>query len=813
MHDPGHITEPKLRRKHLAGMLWRVLAGIRSARHGAPLVSGTDPPLIAANLPPSHGSLEIVRDSNGVPHIYAEDERDLFAAAGYLQGADRFLFIDVLRHLGAGRLSSLFGDLAAPKNVEVIGGKRVSDIDRLVRPLGFERDCEEAFDRLGERERRCLTAFSDGINAALTAMQGVYPIEYLLLGAVRSWRPQDCLLTARTCAFVVSLTGLEHELAFDAVRGHLGDARARHLFNDVDWDDAPLSYTPGAGSRPQLPVEPPGGGSNNWVVGAARSATGKPLLANDPHVPVLPLPTFWFHAHLRGPGFELQGGMLPGCPVFAFGHNRAMAWGVTTGYRDGWDLYRVHRLPEDTKRYRTAGGSAPITSHREELPARLHGHVTIEWDSCDHGILYPGWKHADGVDLAVRHVSADMAGYFEGALALMSAASVAEHQQAVALLNDGPFDFNHTYAHKDGHFGWEIYGRLPKRAKDGLFVRDAHDPDGEWLGYVSFAEMPKILNPPRGYVATANSRTDDENYLAIATRSHFEPRFRQDRIEQRLAGDARHDWKSLADIQGDIGTDYGAPLAQALCALLPDSEANEAMVTARRLLCEWDGSFGCDSPAAAVFVWTMIELNQRVYFPLLGKELGQRFCNGRKARPRLHQLLLDGHDPLRSDIEAAAARSLSALAQEAVAAALDRLQHACGSQPAEWQWGAIQRVWLGTPLGLLPGIGRYFIALDEPFPGDDYTVNPSRSVPLGARLYSLVGPSSRFICDLSKPNEAWFAHSSGPSGDAFSPYFANLSAAWSRFEYFRSALWSPEQVPDPVERFVSMPRRSSGMVE
>ena len=164
--------------------------------------------------------------------------------------------------------------------------------------------------------------------------------------------------------------------------------------------------------------------------------------------------------------------------------------------------------------------------------------------------------------------------------------------------------------------------------------------------------------------------------------------------------------------------------------------------------------------------------------------------------------MLDPADPLRADLERAARERVDDLVRAAFAAVVARLEAAQGSDPARWRWGAVHRVWLGTPLGLVPGLGRPFVALEAEFPGDEYTVNPSRALPFRGRLYAFVGATTRFICDLSRPEEALWAHSSGPSADPRTTFFANLSGSWHRFRYFRSALWRADEVPDPVERLV-----------
>jgi penicillin amidase len=783
------MVAPSLPRKRRGAMLWRLL-GTRWARPAA----RTTPALVAANLPRFHGRTEIVRDARGVPHVYAAVERDAYAALGWLQAADRFFFMDLLRQLAAGRLCEFLGNLAAPKGDPLFGGRRMADVDGFVRPLGFEAQSRADFARLAPERAALLEAYAEGANAALAAMRGVYPPEYLLVGAVRPWHPADCLLTARACAFVISLTPFENELTFDAVRGAVGDDVARHLYPEAPWDAVPTSYRArGDVPEPELPLHELGGGSNNWAVGPARSASGAPIVANDPHVPFVPLPTFWHHVHLDAPGLRVQGGVFPGCPVFGFGHNGALAWGCTTGFRDGFDLVRIQRLPDDAQRYRTTTGMGTITAHREEMPTRFGRHVTLAWESCEHGILYPGWRHHDGAELAMRLVPSDLAAWFEGCVALAASQTVEAHRAALLRMHDGPFDFNHVYGHRDGHIGWELYGRTPQRPGDGLFVRDADDPAAQWTGWVPFADMPKHLAPGRGFVASANSATDPAHGHVFTT-THCEPRYRTSRIEAVLAASEAHTPDTFAALQRDVVSAHAPALRDAIVAA-----SSSGVVQALR---DWDGTFGTDTAGAAVFALLQRELSARLFGALLGPRLGARYANGRRALPRLHALLLDPTDPLRGDLERAAGRPLDDVVREAFAAVASRLAAAQGGDPTRWRWGAVHRVWLGTIFGVVPGLGRPFVALDEAFPGEEYTVNPSRAVPVRGKLYAFVGATSRFICDLARPDEALFAHSAGPSADPRTTYFANLSQPWHRFEYFRSALWRAGEVPDVTERIV-----------
>ena len=809
-HD---LPLPRKRRLAMAMRLVAALAGRR--------VRGTRPALTANAVPALHGRVEVVRDVRGIPHVYAQHERDAYALLGFLQGADRFVLLDLIRHLGAGRVCELLGNWRAPARGEsLFSGRAIADLDGFVRPLDFEAASHADLATMPARARSCVDAFAEGVNAALRAMNGVYPAEYLLLGRGRAWHPADCLLAARTCGFVVSLVNLDNELVFDAVRGHVGDEVARRIYPEAPWQHVPDLERHGEGTLPEPPVHVPSAGSNNWAVAATRSASGAPIVANDPHVPLVPLPTYWYHAHLEWPGARVQGGVFPGYPAFGFGHNGRLAWGCTTGFRDGWDLYRVHRVPGDRTRYRTSTGTGAIRTHREKRPARFGRSVTLAWESCEHGILYPGWKHDDGADLAVRYVPSDAGRYLAGYLALAASTTVNEHRAALADMNEGPFDFNHVYAHKDGHFGWELFGRLPRRRRDGLFVRDAHDPEAQWDGFLDFSEMPKRLNPAEGAIATANSIVDAAQIGPIATRVHFEPRHRQDRIERLLAARAEHDVESFRAMQADVTAEYAPPLRDALVLLLARFQG-EASREGRAVasLAAWDGSFPIESAAAAIFFFTQKSLSERVAQVLLGPRVGPRFANSRRAIPRLQRLLADSADPLRADIERAAG-PLADLAADALRAGLDRIASICGAESeadsdarshadshadSGLSWGRIQRARLGTLLAELPRVGTRLVALDAPFPGDDYTVSPSRSLDEGKRLRAFVGATSRFVCDLARPDEAWFAHSSGPSGDPGSAWHANLSAPWSRFELYRSALWRADEVPDTVERVVLGP--------
>ena len=804
------MKKPSLPKRRLA-MLGRLISQILSKE---PML--VTPTIERDALTRLHGRLEFVRDANGVAHLYADIESDLYIGLGYLQATERFMTMDTLRHVAKGRLSELFANIRLPVSVERVGGLSFGDFDAFLRPLGFENEVKRDYPKLSMASQRCLEAFAQGVNDALVQMNGIYPPEMLLTGKVIPWTAEDCLLAARASALVVSLTTLENELTFDNIRAQEGDDIAKAIYPDAPWHDAPDYSQGGQAEIPDGPLDTPNMGSNNWAISSALTKSGAPIVCNDPHVPVIPAPTYWHHVHLECPEYSVQGGMFPGYPGMGFGHNGHMAWGCTTVFRDAWDLSRIERIPDTPGRYRTAEGSEKITNCRDIVKTRFGKSLAIEWETCSHGIIYPGWEHGDNengdrVSLALKFIACNHAAHFDGHRQLYAANNVEAIQGALKKLNEGPFDFNMVYAHKDGHIAWEQVGQLPKRNKDGLFVRDAHDPDSVWQGYLDFSDNPKIINPERGFVVTANTDTCPKQYPLIATRVHCEPRHRQERIIELICQRDDHDWKSMAAIQRDVFAEYALPMRDRLCDVLMHYR-NTAGHLAAGLdhLMRWDGQFTIDSIGASIFTLTRKLLSTTIFFKVLGDTSAKRFTHGQLAVPRIGHLLLNKDDPLCDIVVKKSGHDVPYFIQQSFELAIDQLKRDWGGDMTEWRWGNIHRIRIGSIMAELPDIGKFkvgkpWVAIEAPMPGEANTVSPSVTTPDGKRLRTLIGATSRFICDLSKPNEAWFAHSTGPAADPNSPFYKELAQQWHKFEYFRSALWKADKVPNVVERVILLP--------
>lgn len=631
----------------------------------------------ATRLTHLDGRLEVARDNNGVAHLYANEEADLYIALGYLQATERGFHLDFLRHLARGTLSEWrLGDrmmgVHFPEVLGLLPGLSLADIDQFVRPLGFVEEARRDLAKMDARAQGCLAGFAQGVNDAWRA--GDCCPEQLLLAPVAPWLPEDCLLAARAYAFVLALQPLENKLLFASVRAEEGDALTRLLYPDGSWAQA--QDIPTVSGPPFVPL-PMGG--NGWAVEGSHTQSGKPLLAIDPHAPLLPAPTFWHHVHLHCPGYDVQGGMYPGFPVFGFGHSARLAWGITTGFRDAWD--------------------------------------GLHYRDCDH------------------------AAHFEGHLALMAAQSHADILQALEKINAGPFDFNIVYAHHEGPVSPPIPGGAD---------------------------------------------------------------YRQRRIEFLLQASNQHTLASMQAIQSDIGSDFANPLREVLCDMLsPYASATPLMRDSLQALRGWAGVFDVNAVGASLFSLLRQSLPAIVFGKLLGEASANRYARSPSAIPRLDQMLLNQTDGLRVLLEEKTGFPLSHWVGVAFERTVQRLTTHYGDSVPRWRWGRVQRLRIATALGdILPG-ATPFVALDAEFPGETNTIGAAVSIPAGeGGLRVIVGPSSRFICDLANPTEAWFAHSSGPSADPETPYFRTLSEAWSQFGYFKSALWPADAVPNVIERVI-----------
>jgi penicillin amidase len=742
------------------------------------------------SLPRSEGELrlagvsapvDIVRDRYGVPHIYAASAEDASFALGYVHAQDRLWQMEMNRRIAAGRLSEVVG----PGGLET---------DRFLRTLGVRRAAEENLRALEAETRRLLDAYAAGVNAFIASDPVLPPEFWLTRVRPEPWSPVDSVAWMKMMAW--DLGGnwrsellrmrLARSLSMDRIHeflppypGELAPeiADLRELYGSLEREAVRLAgFFPGN----------EGNGSNNWVVSGERSASGKPLLANDPHLG-LTAPAVWYFAHLTAPGMNVIGATLPGVPAVVLGHNQHIAWGFTNTGPDVQDLY-IEKLdaaggyitPEVPRAFQIVEETIQVKdAPAEKLRVRISRHGPVISD-----------VSRQALDLAPR-------GYV---IAFAWTALAADDRTAQAALKiarardwDGFLaaarDFhtpqqNMVYADVKGNIGFVAAGRVPVR-KPGNDLKGLAPAPGwlakyDWDGYLAFDALPRSYNPADGAVVTANHRITPPGYPHLIT-SEWQPPYRADRIGELLGASPKHTVSSFARIQADV---VSLAMRELLPALLKTRPRSDEAKRALALLAGWDASMlaGRPEPLIAWAWWR--ELTRALY----ADELGDAFRANWSSRAQFVANVLSGergHARWCDDVRTPAVENCEEILALSLEAALADLRRRYGGDATRWRWGEAHVArHEHRPFGRQPLLARLF-DIRVPSPGDTYTVNVGRNnlnddaEPFANRHAA----SLRAIYDLADLEKSLFIHSGGQSGNVLSDHYAAFSEAWAKNEY------------------------------
>ena len=770
-------------------------------------------------LPGIAAPVEVIRDDHGVPHIVAETEEDALFALGFVHAQDRMWQMEMNRRIGAGRLAEVLGSAAL-------------DTDRLLRVLGLHHRAKASLGHFRPAAKRGIAAYVRGVNAWIETRTGPLPPEFLVLGfEPEPWRAVDSALVPK----IMSLD-LAREWTRDRMRMRLSKVLPPDRIVDFYTPyraDKPRGVVPaqaGASSatatasagpaaerafRP-MTTEPsgndpatieaaasdgglpgvlpalarPGGhlGSNSWVVDGTRSASGKPLLANDPHLG-LTAPSVWYLAHLSWPGVDVVGATLPGMPGVVLGHNGRVAWGFTNTGPDVQDLFVESVDPLDESRYRAPDGWREFHVRRERIVVKDGEDVVLEVRESRHGpVLGDMEREPGGRNRSDQVLSLAWTALREDDLTLQAGLGLAHaHDWESFVANVRDFHSpqqNVTYADVDGNIGFLAPGLIPVRRghrdqRPGTMPRLGWEASHDWQGFVPFEELPRVYNPPGGTIVTANHQIVPDDYphhLAF----EWAGGYRAQRIMEKLAERGRHDVAGFRALQQDRISLFARALLPRLRGIAVPPGAGETAARARALLDGWDGAMDPDRPQALVFhawIWEFARL-------VSADELGayQRDAWGRKGP--FVQRVLEERGVWCDDVDTASVETCDEMLARALVVAMDRVAGDHGDDPDTWRWGdehlaiAEHRPFADTPLAPLFNLGG-------PAPGSIYAVNAFSFSPLeDERPFTATdGPGFRAIYDLADLERSLFIQSTGQSGNVLSSWYRSFEKGWRDGEY------------------------------
>jgi penicillin amidase len=714
-------------------------------------------------LPGLKEPVEVLRDRWGVPHIYAKNTDDLFFAQGVVAAQDRLFQLDWWRRQGAGEMAEVLG----PGAVEA---------DRFARLIRYRGDMAAEWASYSPDARRIATAFTRGINAWIDHIGDKLPIEFQLLGhAPKKWRPEDVLgrmsgiYMSRNFGSEIARAQLIAAVGLDKARwlAPVDPARAFAPAPGLDLAGIDQRILAGYRAATKLVQFPPvKTASNNWVVSGARSASGKPLLASDPHRAIA-LPALRYVVHLNAPGWNVIGSGEPGLPGVAIGHNERIAWGLTIIGTDQADVYVEKIDPKRADHYRVGDRWEPIKIVREVVPVkgRAKGQ-TVELRFTRHGpVLFQDAK-------TNRAFALKWAGSEPGGAAYLASLSVdrarnkAEFLRAMARWKVPGLNF--VYADVDGNIGWIAAALTPVRKNHDGLLPVPGEARFDWQGYLPVEKLPQTFNPKEGLIATANHNILPKGY-EHQIGHEFAPPYRHQRVRGALLSKKRWSLEGFQAIQHD---DVSLP-GQALGRLLAEVDLRDpALQPLARRLIDWDGKLSVGSKAGPLYAAWLKELKEAMYALHVPKELHKVFAPLCGVPVLLDALERADERWFGRDAKVARDR----LVRETFARAVKR------AQKLPSRWGALHTVTFRHPLSRLgPAYARAFDLGPVERPGDEHTPNNTRH---DGTLQQVHGATYRHLFDLSDWDRGLATSAPGQSGQPGSPHYGDLLQPWSKGEYF-----------------------------
>ncbi len=723
--------------------------------------------------------VEVLRDRWGVPHIYARNARDVLFAQGFVHAQERLWQMDFTRRLIAGRLAEVLGEAALP-------------FDRAMRTLGLRYVAEQEASQLPVELRPLTDAYCAGVNRwieiAITTRK--LPVEFLLLGYhPEPWQTSDSTSWGKLMCWVLA-ANWESEFMRQQIVQRLGSEKAAELEvkSEDSWAvilDAGRILAEGAASDATRAFTGShageGAGSNNWVVHGSRTATGKPLLANDMHLD-LSAPAVWYENHLVGGELEVTGVTFPGVPLVVAGHNRHVAWGYTDGMADVQDLYEEHLRPVAGHgwEYEYQGQWLPAVVRKEEIHIKGGKSAVEEVVVTNHGpVINQLLKEAfpKAPPLALRWTAFEPGTVLQALYGMNTARDCREFRQALRYF-DGPSQ-NTVYADIHGDIAYSLTGKIPVRTKgDGSVPSPGWTGEYEWAGYIPFEELPHLYNPPRGYVATANNRVHHPDFPHFIGRD-FISSDRAGRIVEMLEAAQKVDIAYIQKMHFDQESIHARLLARHLGSMEVKEADLQDIVSQMRA---WDGKLELDSWLAIMYEATL----QRAIGLLLEHHLGDlsRHVQGRGPASGMWPYhcwewfirLLDQPDSPWFDLGNGEKRD--AVLYQALRQAVAALKREFGEDRKNWAWGKHHQLTFAHVMGQKKPLDTIFNLGPFDIGGDGSTIWAAFAsyTELNARVRG--GPPFRFIADLGDLDHCWGLLAPGQSGHLASPHYKDGIQPW-----------------------------------
>jgi penicillin amidase len=762
--------------------------------------------LVRRNFPKTAGTLtvlglqaevRVLRDEWGVPHIYAQNNHDLFFAQGYVHAQDRMWQMEFSRRIGMGRLSEILGDSAL-------------ESDKFLRTVGFARVAEQELQMMDAQTRTILQAYADGVTAYINERKGSLGIEFTLLGLTgvkfdpEPWSPVHSLTWAKVMAYDLG-GNMDSEIARALLLKKYGEEAVQQLLpayrpdhpvivpSGVAWEGVDASSLLAVLDQVNQYAgrEVMGTGSNNWVIAGSKTTTGKPLLANDPHLGIQ-MPSIWYEIGLHGGDFDVVGASFPGAPGVIIGHNAHVAWGVTNLGPDCQDLFVEKINPNNPNQYEFKGEWRDMQVVEEEIrvagqaePVKLAVRIT------HHGPIVNDVMGPLPTGTALRWTALEPNTLFDAVVKLDVARNWDDFRTALRDWDIAAQNF--VYADVDGNIGYQSTGKWPVRAAgDGLMPVPGHTGEYDWTGYVPFEEMPYRFNPTQGFLVTANHAVVDDQYPYLVS-LEWSSGYRAARITELIQAKGK---LSAEDIQAIHADTLSLGAKETLSYFLNLNPQSVELRQALGILRDWDYRFDKDSAGAAIYGALALHLARETYLDEMGASIFKTYFSASSMTTvAMAEGLKDPNWPWFDDKRTAPVETRDDILLRVLKSAVDDLTKRISPDMPRWKWGDVHVATFRNQslgkcgIGLIEGlVNRGPVAVHGA--GDVVNNTPFN---LMKPYEVIVLPSYRQIIDLSDFTKSVSMHTTGQSGHTYNKHYADMIPMWRDVKY-HPMLWTPQQV-------------------
>jgi penicillin amidase len=724
--------------------------------------------------------VEIIRDTYGMPHIYAQTDHDAYFALGYCMAQDRLFHMDLMRRAARGKLAEIMG-------------KDLVTVDKFFRTITAGKSCEDIAAAYRPEIRSATQAFSDGVNYFINHHKGPLPIEFTILGyAPELWHPSDSVAVHYVMAVDLN-SAFGVEMLHAAVIERVGEKMAQEIFPEyvqgyptiIPQGSAALEFLKTLNLARAVRGAEGGGASNSWVVAGNKSVTGKPILANDPHLG-LGVPGIWYEAHLVSPSMNVSGAVLPGLPFVIIGANEQVAWGFTNVMADDTDFYIEKINPSDPNQYEFMGRWEEMQIKDDVIRVKGGDDIPFKVRLTRHGPIIDEinpYEAPKNTAVAMRWTAYETLQALPF-IELNTAKSIEDIEKAAASFKcPGQ---NWVYADDMGNIGYWAAVAIPVReGYSGALPVPGWDGKHEWKGYVQTDQQPHMRNPDRGWIATANNKHVGDDYPYPISHYYAMPD-RFVRIREMITAKEKFDTRDFAEMQADffvvLAREWVPMIRGALSLSQRPVSENEKRALA--ILKNWNFVARAEDIAPAVFHATINAMVKNTFEKRLGEDLyGQYIKNYYMAFNAMRNFMAAGESSWFDDPDTAAKEGINDIIRKSFSEAIVYLNEKMGSDVDDWRWGRLHTLTLYHPFGKRSSLMGYFMNIG-PFPmgGSLATVNP-QPYKLSAPWEGFHGASLRYIIDFADRKNSRRVIPAGISGNFMSPHYDDQAELWRTGKY------------------------------